>query len=394
MRGVCLDWGGKWLAFGAVPEAPMQFATPDAAHAAFLASTAQAGQMFDERSLGSRKTSGSTGAQNDFGASKGGYAVTLGDPRRIWELEHHDHGYFRGFHHREADGSPLTHALHPNWQTWSQYSDPRLGGDMLGKPKAFRPWSLRYGVSKYSGWDDQHRSQNYELALFALRPSYMLEQAFLDGVESDLAQMSPGRPGAPRAQGRLLMVWANWLLLLDGPAREKVRANMDRRLENALRSWSGKGLSDDKVRVIKGNVNDARVIKDVDAWMPWQENIACMGYFAGWRVTGDERYRDLAIALARAVTRGAFFKDANGWHVCTGVPWNGGEPLGSAFYYAGNLGLLISDGFHSWTAASCAILLELDPTDGPDTVKAQAILNHFYGGGFKNWADSSWLAVR
>ncbi len=128
--------------------------------------------------------------------------------------------------------------------------------------------------------------------------------------------------------------------------------------------------------------------------MPWQESIACMGYYAGWRVTGDIRYKDLALALARTITRWAFFKDSTGWHVCTGVPWNDGNPLDPGFYYMGNPGLPIGDGLHSWTVPACVILLAPDPTDGPDSVRAQEILQQVYGGGFSKWAHSAWLAVR
>lgn len=392
VRGVCLDWDGKWLAFGVTPDVPNQYTSADNTHAAFMASMAGSGSMFDLRPLGTLKLAGSAGEQADFGASKGGYAVTLGDPRRIWELEFNDHGYFRGFHHRELDGSMLTHAKHTNWQTWSQYSDHRLGGDMLGKPP--RPWEFRFGVSRYNGWDDQHRSQNYELALYALRPSYMLEQAFLDSIETDLAQMGPLRDGAPRAQGRLQMCWANWYLLLTGDAREKVLKNMDRRLFNAARDWDGKGLTDEQVRVIDGRVNDKRVLEGVDAWMPWQENIACMGYYAGWLVTGDRAYREMALALARTITRWAIFEEEGKWHVCTGVPWNEGEPLPESFYRKNNPGLLISNGFAPWTVPACVIYLELSPTDGPISVRAREILQYFYGNGYKSWTHSSWMAVR
>ncbi len=395
MKGICLDWDGHWLAFGVVPERPKGRA-PNASglHREFLASLKRKGKMFDQRPLAGSWRSGATGGQKDFGASKDGYAVTLGDPRRIWELEYNDSTYFAGFHHREKDGSPLLHARHPKWETWSLYSDHRLGGDMLGKIN--RPYAYARGVSRQTGDDDQHRSQNYELALFALQGGYMLEQCFLDAVESDLAQMNPKRPGAPRAQGRLLMCWANYYLLLDKVGRAKVRANMDRRLKNALNTWSGRRLPAEHglVRVIDGQVKDDRVLKGVNAWMPWQTSIACMGYYAAWRVTSDVRYKEMAYALGSSVTQYAIFHDKGRWQCCTGVAYlKGGKPIAPSAYRVGNPQLKLSNSFFAWTLPAVRIFRALHPNDDALRQRADRILKEVMPGGPKSWGDSEWLAV-
>ncbi len=394
IRGVCLDWDGHWLAFGLTPEVPTRPKTSaDARHRSFRHQITRPGKMFDQRPLAGTKRTAQTGGQRDFGCSKDGMLLHLGDPRLLWELEHSDAYYFRGFHHRERDGNRLRKANHPGWFTWAMYSDHRNSTDMLGKAAAARPWALRHGISHWGGADDQHRSQNYELALLALSGSFMLESCFLDCLETDLAQVR-GRAGAPRATGRLMLTWAGLSRLLALPDRDRLLAHAERRLAAVEAQWLGRRFVDDPQQAVRvfAAPKDARVIEGVRAWMPWQESLATIGLFAMWKVTDEPRYRDLACAIAETVTRFGVFADSKGhWHCCTGVRYRGGKPLPAEAYRLGSPDLRISNSFWTWTLPAVLICRELtaDPTTRQ---RAETIIAAVAGRGPNTWATAEWWA--
>jgi hypothetical protein len=243
--GVYTGWAGKWLAFGMVPELPVGsrqdggWGAADASAGAFQSRLHVGADLYTQRPRGLLLLAGSTGGQEDFGSSKGTFAVSVGDPRYLHEAGYSIYEAFaRPFHNREIDGSPLLAQMHPDLRTWSQIVHCPTTIDTLGLQC---PLPYSWPSNGYSGLDDQHRSQNNFDAQLALTGSHALRAVLKDLLEIDLTQV-PGRIDSPRAEGRLGMAWANMYLLLDDPAdRSRLLQHMRERVQQAQLLWPGAG---------------------------------------------------------------------------------------------------------------------------------------------------------
>lgn len=402
-----LDWAGEWLAYDTVPMQPADrdgWADANAAHAGFVNSLQNTVGYYAQRPISLAQTAGQTGDQVPFGASKGSYAVTVGDPRWIYAARYSETLHLRGFHHRERDGSRLLFENHPTWRTWSQYTDHRNVLDdagMLGKPRAYRPYSLAFGPHRWGGIDDQHRMDTHDVASYALTGSYMLENVLIDAVETDRAQV-PNRIGAARAVGRLYTTWSHYYTLLSGRAKEQLAIRMAQRKQDVLNGWRGRHYEQGQVRTLSTE-RGANVIRDpqgneYQAWVVWQEAIGARGLYGAWKVTGDEDYMMLARAVAETVTLHGFYFDGTSWKVCAAVrsfgvsPPEEGIPIPPENY---GMPGWTSDGgsFSSWILPAVVVCQEL--TNDPEIhARASTILHAFRPNGPTSWRDSEWFAVR
>lgn len=201
--GVSHDWDGHWLAGGWVPRVDgRRVALHEEAErewARFRALEETPADWFAVRPLGLSRYPGSTGAQQDFGATKDALVVSALDPRWIRAL-----GYsvaseaFRGILHYENDGRLLRTVDHPGLLTW--YGRPHTSGsDLLGKTPG--PWP-----GSWIGQDEEHRSANSQAAYLALTDDPLHDHLAEAQLEVDAASYRIRRPytggGATRAQGR------------------------------------------------------------------------------------------------------------------------------------------------------------------------------------------------
>lgn len=404
---VCTEWQGKWLAFGLTPELPAGTTNGGWTAANQSASNFQnllqtPADLYVQRPLSLNKAAGSTGAQNDFGAAKGSYAVTVGDPRFLHEMGYSVHGehFLRPYHHREADGSPLLKVNHPGLQTFNQLINCRTTQSTLGMVCPL-PWS--WPSSGWSPIDDQHRSQNHLNALLALTGDWSLRAALTDLAEIDKTQV-PNRMDSPRGEGRLFMAWANmWLLLGTQAERQALQTHMGSRTSAILNLWLGRsfvGNPQKPVRVLATGSDPTFLEPNgqrVTAIIVWEHSIATMGFYAGWRVTGDPRLRDLAAELSRMIVNHCIYPENGRWIACTAVRYLTGSQEGNALpassYYSGSPDVHVGVSFWTWILPSVLICRELHRNDAALVARCNAMLQDVAPNGPTTWERAEWWAV-
>jgi hypothetical protein len=404
--GVCTGWQGRWLAFGAVPAVPDGSANggwddADGSAAAFRNLRGATRDLYAQRPRGLLRRAGSTGGQEDFGACKGAFAVTVGDPRFLYEEKYSVYELFaRPFHHREVDGSPMLQRDHPRLRTWSQLVHCATTQDTLG---LVCPFPYSWPSNDWSGFDDQHRSQNGLNMLLATTGSHALRAVMKDLLEIDLAQV-PNRIDSPRGEGRLMMAWSNMLMLLDDPFdREHLHQHMSDRVDSALRIWPGRNFVGNPERPIRvlGVGSDPTFLEpgsgaSIPAIIVWEHSIAVMGYFAAWRLTGDQRYRDLAAELARVIVNHCIFEERGAWVACVAVRYltgdREGEALPASTYYTGSPDIHLGISFWTWIFPSVLACRELwrglDPA-----LEARCDQIIAWMGPARTWSAAEWAAV-
>ena len=406
--GVWQHWEGKWLAFGMVPELPIPavadsgLQSSNSAWGSFLSMLTQPTDLFAQRPRGLFRNAASTGAQEDFGASKGSLAVTVGDPRWIYDASYSvAETMMRGFHYRELDGSPMRKSNHPLLQCFNQLPNCRTTGDTLGYAC---PLPYSWQTTGWTVWDDQHRSHNNLNALLALTGSWALRHQLRDLAEVDKS-LVPDWMDTPRAEGRLMMAWANMLLLLDSPSeRAELRAAMMQRLTTVQNKWLGRHFVNDPTRPIRALDigSDVSFLEPsgtrVPAIIVWEHSIAVMGFFAAWRVTGEQGYLDMAKEISRLIVNHCIFQENNQWIAATAVRYqmrfHEGEALPASAYYTGSPDVHVGISFWVWILPSVLICREVwTGIDAPLVARCNSILANRVPNGPNDWLDSEWWAV-
>jgi len=353
---------------------------------------------------------GSTGTQPDFGSTKGSFAVSLDDPRWIWHCYFCLQGeLFRGIMHFEEDGSPVLFENHPKWITWGGQTHFRQRPkDTLGKEST-------WGNSKstgHHGQDDQHRSGNMLSAFLALRDSPIYMDFVHHWITNDQA-MQKNRLGAARAVGRLTLDWAHKYLITDGDWKARVKSVMDEKKQAVINKWMG-GLSLGSVKPLnvagpdrRSGVHDGNG-NPLPTWVPWQESIAAVGFYATWKATGDQWYFDMAKTICRTVVEHGIFEEGGRFYICYAVwyPWgdgNWGRPItefGATYKTSYDTGEVnaVNIGLSAWSIPAVLMLCEMDAnktTDDVDPVaeKAKLIRKQYTGDGeAKEWEKAEWWA--
>lgn len=405
-NAVSLGWQGKWLAYGLTPEVPVGVANngwtdAGASWSGFTGLLQQPADLYVQRPRGLNRRAGTTGAQEDFGATKGSFAVTVGDPRLLHQLGYSVHELFlRPFHYREADGSPLLAANHPGLQTFGQGINCRTTQEFVG---LLCPLPYSWPSDGWSTYDDQHRSQNNFNALLALTGSYALRDVLRDLAEIDKTQV-PNRMDSPRAEGRLGIAWANMLLLLDSPAdRASLRAHVAARTQAIQNSWLGRnfvGNPQKPIRVLATG-SDPTFLEPNGTRTPaiivWEHSIAVMGFYALYRVTGDQQLHDLAADISKVIVNNCIYQDSGHWVACTAVRYlegaQEGDALPAANYYSGSPDIHVGVNFWTWILPSVLICRDLHPNDTALVARCNAMLNDVAPNGPDSWQNAEWWAV-
>ena len=406
--GMWQDWDDKWLAFGMVPEVPIPHrhdggvTDSDASWALFENLLQTPADLFVRRPRGQLKYAGSSGSQEDFGACKGALAVTVGDPRWIF-----DAGYsiaepmMRAFHFRERDGRPMRAANHPALRCFSQKVHCPTTGDTLGYPC---PPIWGHPSTGWTTWDDQHRSQNNMNAMLALTGRFALVDQLRDLAEVDKA-MVPNWMDSPRAEGRLQMAWANMLLLMENPAeRQALLQNMLQRIQAVMNRWPGGQFVGNPHKPIRAmwvgsspGFLEPGTTDRVPAIIVWEHSIAVMGFYAAWRVTGDQRFHDMAKEVSTLIVQHCCFLENGNWVVPTGIRYlqgdREGDRLPQSSYYTGSPDIHVTP-FLQWILPSILICRELHRGNNPARVaRCDAILQNVAPHGPADWQTAEWWAV-
>ena len=337
MQGLSLGWDGSWLANGCVPEK-----TPDLQ--AIRAQQKQAylwpasGNYTDARPRCQPRSAGTTGEQPDFGCTSD-LAVTSEEPWEIhdalWQCQSYAQ---RPTANKESDGSPMRAELHPLAQTMGQRPDLSYGQqDRLGWPGVNQiAWIPSPATCLYTTQDDQHRSDNFLHATYALTRDHALASIIFDHVQLDATDIytRTGWVPSPRAVGRLALSRANQVWLGFTEAKDALCKGLDA----ASRNTPYYTLPADRtVRTIGGSEQakygwvDKDTGQPIIGWQPWQETIACIGFWAAWRVLANDEYSHVARTLAQTVIRNAFrVRDTGTVEHAYAIRWNDGQPFADA----------------------------------------------------------------
>ena len=394
MYGLYMGWAGEWMALGAVPQA-----TPDtlgARAAQYRAYKTQSGTYTALRPRTQMHESGTTGEQPDFGCASD-LAVTTGEPWEIHDALWQSQSYVqRPTANKEPLGSPMQAALHPQAELLNQRPDLNLGvNDRLGWPGVNQiAWIPSPNTTAWTTSDDQHRSDNFLHATYALTRDDALRQLIEDHIELDKLDVNIKRDNllSPRSVGRLALARADqvWLGFTEAAAtlKDGLRAAVSKSFYTTLPAEA-------QVRTIGGNepakygwnYPDGRAII---GWQPWQESIAAIGFLAASRVLKDPAFETVAKNLATDIVfNGFLLQRIPFWHAYA-IRWNNGVPFTEQEWPttggpgdASNLNVYVTGACDYWTLAACFMT--------PGNARSQAVMAQF--GAPKNISQSRWRAL-
>lgn len=392
-------WSGNYGVFGKIPTTfPGAVGELNSRYNRYLDLLVTPGDEDDSRRYGQPSNSGQTGEQADFGVARAEHAMMMLEPWAIHDLRYHVQAWkLRPYANKEVDGSPVRAINHPNTKTYNLRPDERFSSrDMLGWPNP---------VGWISGWltsDSQHRSDNLLFDLYSLTRCHSLEMTIRDIIELERMAYDPGEPnlgvglGAPRGWGRVLFSWCKGYKVGFAEFEPMIR----KMVSNAYRAASFRKLSTNaKVRVLSDGEEKYGWFKEgtttpIRCWLPWQESIAVIGFYAAWKVLGIPEAKELVLAAAKTITSYGFYKEGNEWLTAYGVRWREdalGEPLPATSYTSRNPNYdVYTYGMHRWTLPAVKILLDLEP-NCPEAARATEINNFF--GVPKGFDDVCWWAI-
>lgn len=331
---------GAFGPYGVVPEPPPWLPEPGlrqwlaGRHAAFVTSDRPGGDPFAAGSMGMARIAGQTGDQDDFGVVKLSPVAWSGLPSLLLEAEASllQEGC-RAVHFFEVDGSPVEPAAHPDWVVWAgrTHWHPSVSPDRLGKTDPKAP----HETHGWTGKDREHWSSATMSAFALLTGAHWARAELRNEARLYLAGQTtkPGwstsNAGAPRGGGRTALT-AAWIALIEDDAA--LRQRMDERMDRVyFAQWAGRSLAADRVRPMAINDPDGRLLQgSCRYWNPWQDAMAAVGFGAHHRITGNQKARELAEALAENVVRHGWLVTDSVNEVGMAIRWLDGAPFTDA----------------------------------------------------------------
>jgi len=388
-------WDGDYLAFGKVPEKHANALSDlNRAFSDFNNQLNRVGDEMDPRPYAQPPNSGQTGEQPDFGASRCDLVVTMEEPWALWQYRFCTQAWMlRPYANKEIDGSPMKANLHST-TLYQLRPDERFSrNDMLG-------WPIPVGwVGGYTTSDDQHRSDNMLLGMYALTRDPSIKRTIEDLIELQKLEMAwtIGYVPTPRGVGRVLQSLSHMYSLGFSDVlpiiNRYVNAVWDNASFNNLPSGSNRTVrvlrdTGGKYGWLDSNGNAIR------AWVCWEEAIASMGLWAVWQATGNARARDISLILAETVAKHAFFKTNEGqWRACYAVRWdpnNPGIPFPENSYLTATNDDVYVYSMQRWMLPSLRILSRWTEDEALKS-RCDEVITYF--GPPQNVNDAAWWAV-
>lgn len=377
--GCSHDFDSQWLASLNIPRrSDMSVLVSEAQQkwTAFQSMIGTAANYYVNRPLGIGPTSGITGDQEDFAATKGTYVVSAHDPRHIIAYRYSIYAdLFRGFMHYE-NYVPLILENHPRWVTWSgvtHYSSS-VSPDRLGKTDT--PLSTPF--NGWTGYDDEHRSQNNLAAYIMLSDDWLAEDIVMHHITTDLASyrmryLSLGG-GAARAQGRTAGAWANFIPLFDGPIVNKLITLLNARWQSAKSNT--KFINTKLVKVLDNHSPDYRKpIFDTNGnllptWSIWEHALTAIGFYNSHKVNTSTDSAFILKTLLEQITIWGCFEDTDGWWIVNDMWYNNGDPITGDLKKSNPYILYGRGGVSTWVLAALLVAGEYLPKGSDLQVKA------------------------
>jgi hypothetical protein len=381
MLGIAHNWHGSFLGAKGTPVRG-SYPVDQFEWERFQQMLQQRATLLTPRPIGCAPAPGQTGDQEDFGASKGTRAVTFLDPRWIYEARYSVQAEcFRGYRHFEKDGTALDPSKHPNWETWGGKTGFWFQGvsddATLGKQGGYWPEP----PGGWTGYDDEHRSQNNLAAYLALTGDPLLITQWCHLTTTDVMSVTHKRPttAAQRAEGRLIETWANMALVLPGEARRRALELVGRRV--LLAAQKLQAITGPMVLMESHGPDGRKPLYNaagqlVETATIWELGLHLVGLACAVR-SGTCLYlalaQDVLVQLSRTMARYGCFLGANGWKIVQDVEWRGGGDVDVTLAREtepGKWSLAIFDGndgdVRSWTRngmlVARATLRDVDPS--------------------------------
>lgn len=275
-------------------------------------------------------------------------------------------------YHREADGSPLDPARHPNLVLWAGRPHPvaNVSPDRLGKPRGLE------AVTDANGWnpaDREHAFEQVRAAALRLTGSPLLQSLFAADARGYLLSdtLDPRLSTSKLLEGEVRMaMWAsivvvNWHYLLEDRG---LAAAVDARFAARARglylpSWA------DRLGDLWDVRPDQRIVGQLTGYtlgtMLWQQGGAVWALDYAGRHVGPPELRTLALAGARAVLLHGYSQDASGaWIGWECVGFRDGARLPGGEYVQGRGAYRDGSTFqHTWMLGAPATVLRHEPTN-------------------------------
>ncbi len=360
MTGGAQVWSGNWFAFGEVPTVPANLDGVSLANqsaSAFRSYLQNVGDAWDTRPLANTWNTGGTGDQAPFGATKGTFAVTVGDPRFLWEMLYSSTDYgLRHFHYREPDGSRVRAANHPNLIWYNGAHDWRFSSDLLGKSGGtWPPWAWNFGDNGRGGPDRQHRGQNYMWATAALTGSYLIQEEARDLIECEATRFPNQHMNtdAPRG-GRIFQDFVKMYYVL--PSAQE-QATLLQQIEWYILAWElgwTGGQVTGPVKPMASTGPDDRVLCcGLQFFVSWNESLGILGWLEARALMRNLGRSDLQnrleVFIRRVVTTHmnfSVYRDSNNRLLpINGIRWlANGEPNPASYYDINRPGASTSPG--------------------------------------------------
>lgn len=247
---------------------------------------------------------------------------------------------------------------------------PGVGSDKLGIP----PGTWLDLAGDWTGPDRQHWSINNLAAAYLSNPSpgllIQLQEEALVWFYSQTVDpgLTTSGTGEPRGQGRALQVgaWLCWLLPEDSEDHTRVRERLQERVELVYKPHlkrmrdrgeiSPLGLTQHPLAMTELAAEAER------AWMPWQDAIGFIGYYAAARVLDDSELLELLIPPLVTFARYGWWTEGQGWVVGKYVgEVTEGVALTEAQYKEERIPKLCVayGGFNRWAAAGIEVFLKV-----------------------------------
>lgn len=395
------DWDGNLLAAMNAP----RYSDPSiveretlAAGQAFFSSLAVPGDYYDPRPYGSLRAPGSTGDQEDFGATKGTFAVVGHQPAMLLALAYSAMAdcYRPGslLYEPDATGAlvPLDPFAHGDWWTWSGYTHyhPQVSLDRIGKTDTFG-----FEATGWLPYDEEHFGRQNLAAVCALYDHPMAQWlvAMSSIPDSKMVRNPDGteRLGPARGVGRTLNAWAQFSRVCTTPAaRERFMARIDARL-GAAQSFPLLHVNG-PVKVMAWGLPDLR--KPIywpgtnilaPWWSAWEHGLLAVALYNLFKATGDQRALDVLVRICTTAVREALADDGRGGFILAGdllFMANDGAQIPAEFKFVGSAQMTaqskpIGD-VVTWSFFS--ILIATEVLGGRDQDRAKAAVRHFTGG--------------
>lgn len=342
--GECHDWNGHWCAAENTPRfGPGYQDRSDYDIASFEASLNNNFGWFTPGPVGIGMTPGQTGGQEDFGATKGTYAVVNHKPRFIRTMQFCIYSeLFRGINHYEADGQPLKIEDHPQWVTWSGRNHYHWGvsPDRLGKSSEAPPGT------GWWGYDDQHRSQNNFAAYGMLTDDPLIDDQIKHYRTTDAASYRLRYPtygnGATRAQGRTMGAWAQFLTLTDGAEHAAWIELINRRMIN-IASNIDLHVSGPMKVLASGSPDGRKPVYDQNGklapWTSlWENGLAITGIYNMFKQNPTPEVIEVLTKICQTQLDFGWFEENGSFILVSDIIYRGGEPPINGMNRANGLG--------------------------------------------------------